>query len=236
MTEDLYPHIPYVAPEVPIAEVERQAEAFRAAMSKRRSVRTISNRPVPRSVIEHLLATAASAPSGANKQPWTFCAISDPELKAKIRQAAEAEERESYAHRMNEEWLKDLRPIGTDSDKPFIETAPWIIVVMRKAWDQRDDGSRGQTYYSQESVGIATGFLLTAIHQCGLVALTHTPSPMTFLQTVLERPANERAYMLIPVGYPEDGSTVPDIQRLPLERVAAFYEAPFTTSEHHAND
>jgi len=234
MAGEHYPQRPYTPAEVSTLEMERRAADHYALMAARRSVRDISSRPVPRSVIERLIATAASAPSGANKQPWTFCAISDPELKRRIREAAEAEERESYAHRMNEEWLADLRPIGTDWRKPFLESAPWLIVVMRKAWDLRPDGSRGQTYYSQESVGIATGFLLTAIHQCGLVALTHTPSPMTFLQKLLERPENERAYMLIPVGYPDHGAQVPDIQRYPLERVAAFYESPATTEDNDA--
>jgi len=224
MASEEYPQRTLAFTYQPQAEVLRTAEDLNAIMQERRSVRAISDRPVPKAVIEQLIRIAGSAPSGANKQPWTFCAISDPELKSRIRIAAEAEERESYDRRMNDEWLEDLRPIGTDWRKPFIETAPWIIVVMRKAWDLREDGSRGQTYYSQESVGIATGFLLSAIHQVGLVALTHTPSPMTFLQDLLRRPANERAYMLIPVGYPEEGATVPDIQRHPLERIGVFYE------------
>ena len=224
MASEEYPQRTLAFTYQPQAEVLRTAEDLNAIMQERRSVRAISDRPVPKAVIEQLIRIAGSAPSGANKQPWTFCAISDPELKSRIRIAAEAEERESYDRRMNDEWLEDLRPIGTDWRKPFIETAPWIIVVMRKAWDLREDGSRGQTYYSQESVGIATGFLLSAIHHVGLVALTHTPSPMTFLQELLERPANERAYMLIPVGYPEEGATVPDIQRHPLERIGVFYE------------
>lgn len=224
MASEEYPQRTLAFTYQPQAEVLRTAEDLNAIMQERRSVRAISDRPVPKAVIEQLIRIAGSAPSGANKQPWTFCAISDPELKSRIRIAAEAEERESYDRRMNDEWLEDLRPIGTDWRKPFIETAPWIIVVMRKAWDLREDGSRGQTYYSQESVGIATGFLLSAIHQVGLVALTHTPSPMTFLQDLLQRPANERAYMLIPVGYPEEGATVPDIQRHPLERIGVFYE------------
>lgn len=224
MASEEYPQRTLAFTYQPQAEVLRRAEELNALLQERRSVRAISDRPVPKTVIEQLIRIAGSAPSGANKQPWTFCAVSDPELKSRIRAAAEEEERESYDHRMNEEWLEDLRPIGTDWNKPFIETAPWIIVVMRKAWDLREDGSRGQTYYSQESVGIATGFLLSAIHQVGLVALTHTPSPMTFLQELLQRPANERAYMLIPVGYPEEGATVPDIQRYPLDRIGAFYE------------
>ena len=230
MATEEYPQRPLDFTYADAEEVEKRSRDLLQIMRERRSVRDISSRAVPKGVIEHLLGIAGSAPSGANKQPWTFCAISDPVLKSKIRAAAEAEERESYANRMNEEWLKDLQPIGTDWRKPFIETAPWIIVVMRKAWDLRPDGSRGQTYYSQESVGIATGFLLSAIHQVGLVALTHTPSPMTFLQQLLERPENERAYMLIPVGYPDDDARVPDIQRLPLGRIAAFYEPDESTT------
>ena len=230
MASEEYPQRPLDFTYMETNEIERRSRDLLDTMRERRSVRDISSRPVPKVVIEHLLSIAGTAPSGANKQPWTFCAISDPALKSKIRTAAEAEERESYANRMNEEWLKDLQPIGTDWQKPFIESAPWIIVVMRKAWDLRPDGSRGQTYYSQESVGIATGFLLSAIHQVGLVALTHTPSPMTFLQQLLQRPDNERAYMLIPVGYPEESARVPDIHRLPLDRITAFYEPHETTT------
>lgn len=224
MQSDTYPHRKLNHVDLPIDEVERRSVDLNVQMQDRRSVRDISSKPVPRSVIENIIKIAGSAPSGANKQPWTFAAISNSDLKSRIRAAAEVEERDSYEKRMNEEWLADLKPIGTDSNKPFIDLAPWILVVFRKAWDIKADGSRGQTYYSQESVGIATGFLLSAIHQCGLVALTHTPSPMTFLQDLLERPKNERAYMLIPVGYPEDDATVPDISRYPLDTIAAFYE------------
>lgn len=224
MQSDTYPHRKLNHQEIPIQDVLQRSRDLNENMQQRRSVRDISSTPVPREVIENIIRVAGSAPSGANKQPWTFAAISSAELKARIRSAAEAEERDSYEKRMNDEWLADLKPIGTDSNKPFIELAPWIIVVFRKAWSVKDDGTRGQTYYSQESVGIATGFLLSAIHHCGLVALTHTPSPMTFLQELLERPRNERAYMLIPVGYPDAEATVPDISRYPLETIAAFYE------------
>ena len=224
MESELYPHRKLDHVELQADEVAERAAKLNAQMQLRRSVRDISGKPVPREAIENILRVAGSAPSGANKQPWTFCVISNAELKSKIREAAEAEERESYENRMNDEWLADLKPIGTDSNKPFIDIAPWIIVVFRKVWDIKEDGGRGQTYYSQESVGIATGFLLSAIHQCGLVALTHTPSPMAFLQDILERPKNERAYMLIPVGYPDEEATVPDISRYPLEKISAFYE------------
>ena len=223
MEAEHYPQIKLDHDSLNAEEVKAASEQLRSQMDKRRSVRHFSTDPVSKEVIENILAIAASAPSGANKQPWRFCAISKAELKSKIREAAEKEERESYSHRMNAEWLADLQPIGTDWNKPFIDDAPWIIVVFRKAWLEKE-GGRGQTYYSQESVGIATGFLLTAIHLCGLVALTHTPSPMNFLQDLLGRPENERAYMLIPVGYPSDEAMVPDIARHPLDEVTAFYE------------
>jgi iodotyrosine deiodinase len=223
MADEPYRQIPYQHVGLTSDEMVARSKALLAEMWRRRSVRHFSDESVPRSVIENILSIASSAPSGANKQPWTFCAVSDPELKKRIREAAEAEERESYAHRMNAEWLADLAPIGTDWRKPFIETAPWILVVFRRAWLEKP-GGRGQTYYSQESVGIATGFLLAAVHQCGLVALTHTPSPMNFLQDLLKRPPNERAYMLIPVGLPASDAMVPDIGRHGLDEVTAFYE------------
>ena len=228
MEHEQYPQKPLEYDRVPIEEVGRRAKALRQQMDARRSVRDISSDPVPREVLENIMAVAASAPSGANKQPWTFCAVSDPGLKRQMRIAAEEEERANYEHRMNKEWLADLMPIASDWHKPFVETAPWIIVVFRRAWNILEDGERGQTYYSQESVGIATGFLLSAIHQCGLVALTHTPSPMAFLQELLRRPSNERAYMLIPMGYPTEQAMVPDIMRYDIEKAAAFYETENT--------
>ena len=192
-------------------------------MDQRRTVRDISNRSVSKQVIEQLVLTASSAPSGAHKQPWTFCLVSNPEIKAKIREAAEEEEYKSYHGRMSEEWLDDLKAIGTDWHKPFLENAPWLIVVFKKIYDL-ENGEKRNNYYVNESVGLACGFLLTAIHQAGLVALTHTPSPMNFLTEALERPENERPFLLIPVGYPDDNSYVPDLKRKHLEEIAVFYE------------
>ncbi len=165
---------------------------------------------------------AASAPSGANKQPWTFCAISNPEVKRQIRIAAEQEEKESYEGRMSPEWLEDLAPLGTDWHKPFLEIAPWLIVVFRKPFDYQSNGSKRQNYYVQESVGIACGFLIAAIHAAGLVTLTHTPSPMNFLQKILDRPDNERPFLLLPVGYPAPDAMVPDIQKKGTDEVLVW--------------
>mgnify|MGYP002777896551 CR=1 FL=1 len=189
----------------PEAAPELAAQRFAASMASRRSVRDFSPEPVSRATIEALVRSATSAPSGANKQPWRFVAVGDPELKRRIRLAAEEEERAFYQRRASQRWLDDLRPLGTDWEKPFLEVAPWLIVVFRLT--RADDG--GQVYYSEESVGIATGFLLTAIHRAGLVALTHTPSPMRFLEALLGRGEHERAYMLIPVGHPAPGARVP---------------------------
>jgi nitroreductase len=178
-----------------------------------------SDAPVPQEVIEHIVMTAASAPSGANKQPWTFCVISDPKLKKEIRLAAEKEERSFYEGRASEVWLKDLEPFGTDADKPFLETAPWLIVVFK----QVHGPDKSPHYYVQESAGIACGFLIAAIHQAGLATLTHTPSPMNFLQKILDRPDHERAFLLLPVGFPASDATVPDIQKKSASEVLAFY-------------
>ncbi len=203
-------------------ETRQRAEEFYRCMDRRRSLRTFSDRPVPRSVIENLIRTASTAPSGAHIQPWTFCAISSPEIKTRIREAAEKEEFENYHGRMSDRWLKDLAPLGTDHIKPFLEVAPWLIVVMRHSYEVVD-GEKRNNYYSTESVGIATGFLLAAIHHAGLVALTHTPSPMNFLTKVLNRPDNEKPFLLIPVGYAAEGAMVPDLRRKPLEAVSEFY-------------
>ena len=202
---------------------EARIAAYQAYNQQRRSVREFSDRPIPREWIEQLISNASSAPSGANKQPWTFCAVSNPDLKRQIRAAAEKEEFENYHGRMSEDWLDDLKQFGTDWHKPFLEIAPWLIIVFRKAYDVVD-GQRQKNYYVQESVGLACGFLLTAIHNAGLVSLTHTPSPMNFLQTLLHRPENEKPYLLIPVGYAADDAMVPDIQRKPLGEVSLFYE------------
>ena len=199
---------------------EEASRRFYEIMRRRRSVRFFSDRPVAREVIENVCRAAGTAPSGAHKQPWRFVCVADRALKRAIREAAEAEEREFYARRASRRWLEDLSPLGTDSSKPFLETAPWLIVVFQLA--RTDEG--GQVYYREESVGIASGMLISAIHHAGLVTLTHTPSPMKFLSAVLERPEHERPFLLLPVGYPAEGCTVPDLQRKPLEEIAVFRE------------
>jgi len=203
-------------------EMKAQATSFYNLMEQRRSLRHFSDKSVPKEVIEQIIMTASTAPSGAHKQPWTFCAVSNPEIKKKIRIAAEKEEFENYHGRMSDEWLKDLMPFATNEDKPFLEIAPWLIVMFKKAYDL-EDGQKRKNYYVNESVGIAAGFLLTAIHQAGLVSLTHTPSPMNFLQKVLDRPENERAFLLIPVGYPADDAEVPILKRKGKDEVLFYY-------------
>lgn len=215
-----FPFKPYQTPVFSPEETAQKASAFYEFMDTRRSIRHFSDKPVPRSVIEKLILTASTAPSGAHKQPWTFCAISDPSVKSQIRKAAEKEEYESYNNRMSEQWLKDLAPLGTDWEKPFLEIAPWLIVVFA----QSTGASKEKHYYVQESVGIACGFLIAAIHQAGLVTLTHTPSPMNFLKTILQRPDNERPFLLLPVGYPADDVLVPDIHRKTLGEVSVFLD------------
>lgn len=192
-------------------------------MQQRRSVRSFSNKPIPREVIDNLIRIAASAPSGAHKQPWTFCVIDSPSYKKQIRQAAEKEEYENYHGRMTDDWLNDLKPFGTDWNKEFLEIAPYLIVVFKKSYDLNKEGSKAKNYYVNESVGIACGFLLQAIHQVGLISLTHTPSPMNFLAELLQRPQNEKPYLLIPVGYAADDAQVPDIKRKPLQDVMVNY-------------
>lgn len=219
----IYPFRPYCPPFVPEDELERRSSQFYEKMNERRSVREFSDRPVPRAVIENLIRVAGTAPSGANKQPWTFCAVQDLALKKQIRVAAEQEEVESYAHRMPAEWLQDLAPLGTDTHKEFLEIAPWLVVVFRRSYELQADGGQRTNYYVNESVGLATGFLLAAAHQAGLVALTHTPSPMNFLTRILNRPKNERPFLLIPIGYPAPDAQVPDIHRKPLEEISAWY-------------
>lgn len=192
-----------------------EARKLQATMARRRSVRAFSDRIVPRELIETLIATAGTAPSGANKQPWRFVAVQDRKLKSEIRVAAEAEEREFYSRRASHRWLDDLHALGTDEHKEFLETAPWLIAVFKLM--HTDDG--GQVYYVDESIGIAVGMLLTAAHLAGLSTLTHTPSPMKFLGKILDRPTNERPFLLIPIGYAAEGCMVPDIQRKPLEEI-----------------
>ena len=217
------PFVPYQAPAYGPEETLRRATDYYHHMQQRRSLRMFSDQLVDRAVIDNIIMTASSAPSGAHKQPWTFCAVSSPGLKTKIREAAEVEEHSNYHGRMSEAWLRDLKPFGTDEHKPFLETAPWLIVVCKRVLEEGEDGKKNN-YYVNESVGIATGFLLTAIHHAGLVALTHTPSPMNFLTQLLERPANERAFLLIPVGYPAADAVVPAIQRKSVEAVRVLYE------------
>ena len=209
--------LPYEKPALP--DVAARARGFFEAMDRRRSVRDFSPEPVPAGVIEDLVRTASTAPSGAHRQPWTFVAVSDPDIKRRIRIAAEREERENYGGRMPDEWLHALEPLGTDAHKPFLEIAPWLVVLFRQNHGVGPGGEHVRHYYVAESVGIAAGLFLTAVHQAGLVALTHTPSPMGFLGEILERPANETACLLIPVGYPAAGAQVPDLRRKQLDEV-----------------
>ncbi|MEM6358935.1 MAG: nitroreductase family protein [Bacteroidota bacterium] len=214
----------YIKETYPEAEVMERSQQFMDWINKRRSVRQFSDKPIPKEVIENILLSASAAPSGANKQPWTFCAISNAELKSKIRAAAEKEEYESYNGRMSDEWMEDLKKFQTDWHKPFIDIAPYIIIVFKKAYDVDEQGNKHNNYYVNESVGLAAGFLLAAIHNAGLVALTHTPSPMNFLAKILERPTNERPVFLIPVGYPAEDTYVPKLSRKGLDEIAVFYE------------
>lgn len=217
-----YPFIPYQAIQFSEPEMLDRGRSFYQWMNRRRSVREFSDRPVPSELIEQIILTASSAPSGAHKQPWTFCAVSHPTIKSEIRKAAEKEEFENYRHRMTDEWLRDLAPLGTDWHKPFLEIAPWLIVVFKKSYDLVN-GHQHKNYYVTESVGLACGFLLAAIHHSGLVALTHTPSPMNFLQKILNRPENEKPFLLIPVGFPAAGVMVPDLKRKTAEEVLVWY-------------
>lgn len=196
---------------------------FYTHLNERRTVRDFSNKAVPKTVMENLIMTASTAPSGAHKQPWTFCLVGDSEIKKSIRTAAEEEEYISYTERMSAEWLKDLEAFGTDWHKPFLEVAPWLIIVFKKPYDLMPDGTKRKNYYVNESVGIAVGLLLAAIHHAGLISLTHTPSPMNFLQKILNRPSNERPFLLIPVGYPAENAQVPKIERKPKDEVIVYY-------------
>ena len=216
------PTIPYTVEPLTEAESLERAEAFFDVMDARRSVREFSDRPVPRALIEHAIATAGTAPSGAHMQPWTFVAVSDADLKRRIREAAEEEERTSYGGRMSDEWLEALAPLGTDWQKPFLETAPWLVVLFAQRTGVTADGTKRKHYYVQESCGIAAGLFIAALHRAGLATLTHTPSPMRFLSEVLERPANEAPFILFPVGYPAEGARVPDLRRKPLAEVAVW--------------
>jgi iodotyrosine deiodinase len=221
---DGYPYILHEMTSIVPDEQRVRSSLFYAAMDQRRSIRSFSSESFPREVLENLLRTASTAPSGAHKQPWTFCVVSSPEIKKQIRAAAEAEERESYEQRMSDEWLEDLKPLGTNWEKPFLETAPYLIIVFSRSFEFLPDGSKHQNYYVKESTGLACGFLLAAIHNAGLCALTHTPSPMNFLSSILKRPGNEKPFLLIPVGFAAKECWVPDIHRKSLEEVSVWYD------------
>lgn len=210
--------------EVPEDEMKVRAEAFRDELRKRRTVRDFSDRPVPREVIEACLLTAGSAPNGANRQPWHFVVVGDRTVKRAIREAAEEEERAFYSGRAPDEWLEALEALGTDAAKPFLERAPYLIVIFAESYGLGEDGTKTKNYYVTESVGIATGMLITAIHRAGLVSLTHTPSPMGFLNETLGRPKNERPFLILVVGYPESDAAVPVIGKKSLEEIATFIE------------
>ena len=207
---------------LPDEEMERRAREFRMEAARRRTVRQFSDRAVPREIIEDCIRAAGSAPSGAHRQPWRFVAVSDPATKRRIRRAAEQEESEFYDHRAPDDWLEALAPLGTDAHKPFLETAPWLIVVFAESYGVDRAGGKIKNYYVQESVGIATGMLISAAHASGLATLTHTPSPMKFLGDLLGRPDRERAFLILVVGHPAEDAIVPSLERKPLEEIATF--------------
>ena len=202
------------------SKMRSRSESFLNEIVTRRTIRQFSDRMVPIDIINNCIKIAASAPSGANKQPWQFVVVKDLGIKAEIRKAAEKEEKEFYGHRATKEWLEDLNQFGTDWHKPFLEIAPYLIVVFRKIYDLEDDGTQRKNYYVIESVGIASGFLLAALHHAGLATLTHTPSPMNFLGQILNRPVNEKAFLLIPVGYPANDAEVPDLSKKPFGEIS----------------
>lgn len=209
--------------ELPAEEMQRRVDSFEAHLQRRRTVRMFSDRPVPRSIIEKCLRAAGTAPSGAHQQPWHFVAITDAAIKTRIRVAAEAEEYDFYHRRAPQEWRDALRPLGTDEHKPYLEIAPWLIAIFLRRFARLPDGRKVKHYYTDESVGIATGLLIAAVHTAGLVSLTHTPNPMGFMNEILYRPKDlERPYMLLVVGYPAPGATVPNIHRKGLEEIATF--------------
>jgi len=210
--------------EYPVDEMRQRVTDFYEEINRRRTVREFSDRPVPSDIIETALRAAGTAPSGANLQPWHFVVVSGAETKKKIRVAAEVEEREFYEHRASAEWLEALRPLGTDSDKPFLETAPYLIAVFLQKFGELPDGRKVKHYYPVESTGIATGILITALHEAGLATLTHTPSPMKFLNEILDRPKSERPFLLLVVGYPAAAAAVPDIERKPLKDFTSLVE------------
>ncbi|MDY6868488.1 MAG: nitroreductase family protein [Chloroflexota bacterium] len=208
--------------EYPPDEMRKRAREFYEDVKRRRTVREFSKRDVPREVIEDCLLAAGTAPNGANRQPWHFVVVEDQEMKRKIRKAAEEEEREFYERRATDEWLEALEPLGTDEHKPFLEEAPYLIAIFAEKYGMEKDGEKTRNYYVKESVGIATGILVTALHHAGLVSLTHTPSPMGFLNELLDRPSNESPFLLLVVGYPQDGAEVPDISKKSLREIVTF--------------
>lgn len=224
MPEQKHPFIKYSFKKYSQNESLVKSLQFYRQMDTRRSVRDFSDEPVSKEVIDNIIMTASTAPSGAHKQPWTFCVISNKGLKRKIRELAEKEEKISYDGRMSDYWKRDLEPLGTTWVKEFIDVAPWIIVIMKKAYDFDENREKKNNYYVNESVGIASGILIAAIHNAGLVTLTHTPSPMNFLIEALNRPSNERPFLLLPVGYPVENAVVPDLQRKDINEVVSYYE------------
>lgn len=224
MKEQEHPFIPFQRESFSEEEMLSRSKSFFEWANTRRSVRDFSDEPVSKEVMENLLMTGSTAPSGAHKQPWTFCLISNSELKSRLRALAEEEEKKSYNGRMSDEWIEDLAPLGTDWEKEFIDIAPWIIIVMKRPYELNPDGTKRQNYYVAESVGLASGFLLMAIHNAGLVALTHTPSPMNFIAKALERPENERPFLLIPVGHASVDAQVPDLSRKSKGEVIEYYD------------
>ncbi len=218
-----YPFVKFSRETYDADEMAKRAVSFTEWMDSRRTCRDFLDKPVPKAVIENIIMAASTAPSGAHKQPWTFCVVSNPEIKKQIRIEAEKEEFESYNGRMPEDWKNDLLPLQTDWKKEFLEIAPYLIIVFKKSYDLDTEGKKSNTYYATESCGLACGFLLAAIHNAGLVALTHTPSPMNFLSKVLKRPVNEKPFLLVPVGYAANECWVPDIQRKALPEVSSWY-------------
>ncbi|MGI9474444.1 MAG: nitroreductase family protein [Rubripirellula sp.] len=216
------PFVPYRPVSYANVAMLGRARGFEAEMDTRRSVRHFSSRNVPRECIETAIRTASTAPSGAHRQPWKFVAVANPSLKERIRSAVEEEERISYERRMSEEWKEAIRPIGTNWQKPYLTTVPWLVIVFEEAYSENDQGKQ-KNYYVKESVGIACGLFIAALHHMGLCTLTHTPSPMDFLGTILDRPSNERAFMLFPVGYAADDARVPNLKRKPLNEIATFH-------------
>ena len=208
--------------EYPLEEMRERAKTFRKDLQRRRTIRTFSSRPVPREIIEECIRAAGTAPNGANMQPWHFVVVSDPDVKKQIREGTEKEERDFYERRAPREWLEALAPLGTDWQKPFLEEAPYLIVIFGLSNTILPDGKKLKNYYVTESVGIATGMIITAIHNAGLASLTHTPSPMGFLNKILDRPVNERPFLVLVVGYPAEGTTVPDISKKPLDEIVTF--------------